>query len=173
MRKFVVPLLLALVAGGVTLRAFAADNEVVLTQTAHVVEGYLPDRQTGTAYRTEIGAVDTGHLGNIAAATTISSVSVVGKVNLPISTRFTGASGSTVGLTVVHLFSGTAVDGTSVSNVVLGIDTFTATATAVEDANGDQVAETSVRDTMGASHVKVFCSTAPSSGLVSLVVGSF
>ena len=127
--------------------------------------GYRLDRQS-VAYRTDVAIVDTNTLADAIALPTFS---IGRRPTLAVSARLEASESCTI--VVYYLFTGAAADGTSQTDLLLGIDSRTLTATAFLDANGEQVAETALFDTYGATHCKVAVSDLTNP--VTLWVGSY
>ncbi len=158
---------LAFLTSAMGLLAFAriargADGESADLKTA-ASSGYKFDRQTA-AFRSTISAVDS--TGSVSAAS-LASLEVGGRVNVPVSARFTAANQTCK----VRLYA-YWLDGST--NRFLGCsDEVTLTGSTVQDSSGHYVAPTYVFDSYGAWSLRVVVTDAPDAGTVSFWAGSY
>lgn len=144
--------------------AWAADDEPANTGQG-VSTGYKFDRQLA-AFRSSISAVDS--TGSVSAAANTTEFGALGRINIPVSARFSTAS-ATVTVRLYGYWKNLA--GT---NTFLGCsDPITLTASSVQDAGSLYAAPTYVFDSFGANYVRLVVVTAPSSGTVNFWVGSY
>lgn len=121
--------------------------------------GYKPDKQTAV-YRSGISSVDSSGSAAVHALTAFDNP---GRSNIPVSARFSDPDSSCV--VKLYAYNGTTVLGVS--------DPITLTAGTSQDAGGLYMAPSYVFDSLGGGNLRIAVLTAPTSGTVSLWVGSY